>query len=227
MDRLVVQTQDAIRQLVAESCEQNDDINRATELVQDADNSRHLLLRLRDCSKRERLESKLDKCAEEVHRVVVEHLDETRDAMLNAAREQCPHILDDRLLTELKRVSREKSHLSEQWTKDAIVKGAGCDIMARVGELQLAVAAHLSDRVTDEVIDALSRSYKALAGDMNRNRPGGNSDRVSLSTSGHGASPDGAILRSRLSSSGSERRDDLSVDSQMSDQSPVVSMKFI
>lgn len=31
-----------------------------------------------------------------------------------------------------------------------------------ISELNLAVAAHISDRITDEVIESLSRSYKTL-----------------------------------------------------------------
>lgn len=220
VDRLVVQTQDAVRTLAAESCAQNDDVNRATEVIEDADNSRHLLLRLRDCVRRDGLERRLEGCAEELHRALCEQLREAREAMLNCAREQCPHVLDARLVRELERACADRSALAEEWTREAVLRGCAQDVTARVAELQLAVAAHLSDRVTDEVIEALSRAYKALAGDMNRNRPA-----VSVgSVEGTTVSSD---ARSRLGSSGSERKDDqLSIDSQTSDQSPVVSSKI-
>jgi len=42
VDRLVVQTQDTIRTLVQESTENNNDINCATGLIQDADNSKQV-----------------------------------------------------------------------------------------------------------------------------------------------------------------------------------------
>lgn len=35
-----------------------------------------------------------------------------------------------------------------------------------LSELNLAVAAHVSDRTTDEVIESLSRSYKTLVSDL-------------------------------------------------------------
>lgn len=76
------------------------------------------------------------------------------------------------------------------------------------------MAAHVSDRVTDEVIESLSRSYKTLIGDMNRNKSG--------------SSPEGirSGSRSRLNSSDSSRHDasDLSITdaSHQSDQSPMV-----
>lgn len=42
VDRLVVQTQDTIKTLAAESCDANNDINYATGLIQDADNSKQV-----------------------------------------------------------------------------------------------------------------------------------------------------------------------------------------
>lgn len=42
VDRLVVQTQDTIKALAAESCDANNDINYATGLIQDADNSKQV-----------------------------------------------------------------------------------------------------------------------------------------------------------------------------------------
>jgi len=44
VDRLVVQTQDTIKTLAAESCDANNDINYATGLIQDADNSKQVRL---------------------------------------------------------------------------------------------------------------------------------------------------------------------------------------
>lgn len=83
-------------------------------------------------------------------------------------------------------------------------------------ELNLAAAAHVSDRVTDEVIESLSRSYKTLVGDVSRSKSG--------------SSPDGVRSgsRSRLNSTDSSRHDasDLSITdaSHHSDQSPMVSL---
>jgi ABC-type molybdate transport system substrate-binding protein len=42
VDRLVVQTQDTIRALAQESTDNNNDINYATGVVQDADNSKQV-----------------------------------------------------------------------------------------------------------------------------------------------------------------------------------------
>lgn len=78
VDRLVVQTQDTIKSLAAESCDLNNDINHATGLVQDADNSKHLLLRLQDVVQRKDethpVEVKMQQAATDVHTAVVEFL---------------------------------------------------------------------------------------------------------------------------------------------------------
>lgn len=78
VDRLVVQTQDTIKSLAAESCDSNNDINHATGLVQDADNSKHLLLRLQDVVHRKDeanpVEVKLQKASNEIHTAVVDYL---------------------------------------------------------------------------------------------------------------------------------------------------------
>lgn len=44
VDRLVVQTQETIKTLAQESTEKNNDINFATGLIQDADNSKQVRL---------------------------------------------------------------------------------------------------------------------------------------------------------------------------------------
>ncbi|KAG9434469.1 F-actin-uncapping protein LRRC16A isoform X1 [Apis mellifera carnica] len=151
VDRLVVQTQDTIKAIAAESCDANNDINYATGLIQDADNSKQLLPRLHEVLQRRDennpIELKLHEMANELHKVVTIYLQDSLDAMIKCANEQCPTIL---------------SQTGEQ---------AGADIVNRVNELNLAVAAHVSDRITDEVIESLSRSYKNLIGDCdNRTR---------------------------------------------------------
>lgn len=78
VDRLVVQTQDTIKSLAAESCDSNNDINHATGLVQDADNSKHLLLRLQDVVHRKDemhpIEAKMQQAANDIHSTVVDYL---------------------------------------------------------------------------------------------------------------------------------------------------------
>lgn len=78
VDRLVVQTQDTIKTLAAESCDMNDDINNATALIQDADNSKQLLPRLQEVVQRRDegnpVEIKMKLMADELHTVVNSYL---------------------------------------------------------------------------------------------------------------------------------------------------------
>ena len=78
VDRLVVQTQDTIKALAAETFSANEDINYATGLIQDADNSKQLLPRLHEVLQRRDehspVEAKLVEAANQVHKVVSEYL---------------------------------------------------------------------------------------------------------------------------------------------------------
>ncbi|XP_033222210.1 F-actin-uncapping protein LRRC16A isoform X4 [Belonocnema kinseyi] len=180
VDRLVVQTQDTIKLLAAESCDANNDINYATGLIQDADNSKQLLPRLHEMLQRKDennpIEMKLLKMADDIHNVVSVYLQDSLDAMLKCASEQCPTILSQTVIKDdesdpttvecdLRVSCKEKNQVGHEFIQTTITEQAGADILNRVNELNLAVASHVSDRVTDEVIESLSRSYKTLIGD--------------------------------------------------------------
>lgn len=180
VDRLVVQTQDTIKALAAESCDANNDINYATGLIQDADNSKQLLPRLHEMLQRKDennpIEIKLIQMADEIHKVVSVYLKDSLDAMLKCANEQCPTILSQTVIKDeesdpitvecdLRASCKERNQVNHEFIQRTITEQAGADILNKVNELNLAVAAHVSDRVTDEVIESLSRSYKNLIGD--------------------------------------------------------------
>lgn len=186
VDRLVVQTQDTIKAIAAESCDANNDINYATGLIQDADNSKQLLPRLHEVLQRRDennpIELKLHEMANELHKVVTIYLQDSLDAMIKCANEQCSTILSQTVVRgdesesvavedDLRSSCKEKNQISSEFVHTTITEQAGADIVNRVNELNLAVAAHVSDRITDEVIESLSRSYKNLIGDCdNRTR---------------------------------------------------------
>ncbi|XP_012137731.1 capping protein regulator and myosin 1 linker 1 leucine rich repeat protein isoform X3 [Megachile rotundata] len=186
VDRLVVQTQDTIKAIAAESCDANNDINYATGLIQDADNSKQLLPRLHEVLQRRDennpIELKLHEMANELHKIVALYLQDSLDAMIKCTNEQCPTIISQTVIRgdesesiaiedDLRISCKEKNQISSEFIHTTITEQAGADIVNRVNELNLAVAAHISDRITDEVIESLSRSYKNLIGDCdNRTR---------------------------------------------------------
>ncbi|XP_058810147.1 F-actin-uncapping protein LRRC16A-like isoform X3 [Phymastichus coffea] len=184
VDRLVVQTQDTIKALAAETCNANEDINYATGLIQDADNSKQLLPRLHEVLQRRDennpIEAKLIETACQVHRVVSSYLQDSLEAMLKCANEQCPAILEQTVVNRdddydenesitleehLMKSCKEKNKISLEFIQNTITEQAGADIVNKVNELNLSVAAHISDRITDQVIESLSTSYKTLIGE--------------------------------------------------------------
>nr|CAD7434660.1 unnamed protein product [Timema monikensis] len=137
----------------------------------------------------------------------------TLESMMKCAEDQCPHVLSNgRVQQEIRLACKEKNFLSSDFVRFCVAEQAGTDIMNKVNELNLAVAAHVSDRTTDEVIETLSRSYKALVGDMSKKRC---------------STPDVLRSRSRVSSDSSRNdpNDTYSMAdtiSQQSDQSPLL-----
>ncbi|KAG8222461.1 hypothetical protein J437_LFUL002196 [Ladona fulva] len=169
VDRLVVQTQDTIRSLSKETiAAQGVDIEHALGLTKDADNSKQLLPRLQEGVQRREeagnpIDIQLKQASDELHRVITSYLQDTVDSMIKCAEDQCPHVLqDERVQSEIHRTCSAKSAMPAEFVHMCVNEQAGTEIMNKVNELNLAVAAHLSDRLTDEVIESLSRCYKSL-----------------------------------------------------------------
>lgn len=78
IDRLVLQTQDIIKNVAAESIDLNNDINHATGVIQDAENSKQLLTRLQEVAQQKDevhpVKVKLQQCAAEIHTTINEYL---------------------------------------------------------------------------------------------------------------------------------------------------------
>lgn len=73
-----MQTQNAIKNAAAESTASNNDINHATGVIQDADNSRNLLSKLQEVAQRHEdphpIDAKLQQAVCDVHNAVCDHL---------------------------------------------------------------------------------------------------------------------------------------------------------
>nr|XP_023024105.1 F-actin-uncapping protein LRRC16A isoform X1 [Leptinotarsa decemlineata] len=214
LDRLVQQTQEAIRNLTSDSISSSNDINHATGVIEDAENSKQLLVRLqevaqhRDDKRPNPVEEKLHQAANEVHSSICDYVQATTEKMLKCCRDQCPYVLhDEETIQDIKRECRKKKQIPLDFVTTCINQQAGIDIMNRTRELNIMVASHLSEQVIDEVYEALMRSYKILVGDAGAIRI------------------DSPPRRSRLSSSNSSRHgaSDISItdSSHQSDHSPL------
>ncbi|XP_071451973.1 F-actin-uncapping protein LRRC16A isoform X2 [Hetaerina americana] len=177
VDRLVVQTQDTIRALSREAAAaQGVDFEHALGLTKDADNSKQLLPRLQEVVQRREeagnpIDIKLKQVSEDLHGVITSYLQGTVESMMKCAEDQCPHVLsDERVQGEIQRTCLAKSAMPTDFVQMCVMEQTGTEIMNKVNELNLAVAAHVSDRITDEVIESLSRCYKSLIGDTSKKR---------------------------------------------------------
>ncbi|KYB28825.1 Leucine-rich repeat-containing protein 16A-like Protein [Tribolium castaneum] len=213
LERLVTQTQEAIKSYSAiDSITSNNDINHASGVIQDAENSKQLLVRLQEVAKHRDdghpVETKLQQAACDIHSTICDYLQVTTDKMLKCCKEQCPYILhDEQVVQEIKKSCKNKKQIPLDFVMTCVKQQAGVDIMNRLRELNLLTAGQLSEQITDEVYETLMRSYKILVGDASAIRI------------------DSPPRRSRLSSSGSSRHgaSDISItdSSHQSDHSPL------
>ncbi|KAK4872636.1 hypothetical protein RN001_014665 [Aquatica leii] len=212
MSRLIMQTQDAIKNMSAESISSNNDINHANGVVQDANSCRHLLVRLQEVAQQKEephpIETKLQQVICDIHSTIGDHLQNTTDKMLKSCKELCPYVLrDNPVIQDVKRECKNKNQIPLEFVATTVKQQAGVDVMTKIREVCSSMAIQISEQIVDEVQDTLLRSYKILVGD----------------TSGlHFDSPP---RRSRLSSSDSSRHgaSDISItdSSHQSDHSPM------
>lgn len=78
VDRLAVQTQDAINNVAADSISLNNDINHATGVLQDAENSKQLLVRLQEIAQHREdghpVEAKMHQAGCDIHNSICDYL---------------------------------------------------------------------------------------------------------------------------------------------------------
>ena len=117
-------------------------------------------------------------------RYISDHISRSVTGMLATAQEMCPNVLqhnskslqvhvvyhgssDQRgLLQDLRHHCDSKSRLPDEFVKTLVTETLGSEIINKVNDLNLVIANHISDKVIDDVIDNLSRTYKGLVGDV-------------------------------------------------------------
>ncbi|XP_076263586.1 capping protein regulator and myosin 1 linker 1 leucine rich repeat protein isoform X1 [Rhynchophorus ferrugineus] len=196
LDRLVSQTQEAIKSFGNDTISSNNDINHANDVIQDAENCKQLLVRLQEVAQHRNdkhpVEEKLQQVSKEIFNSVCDSIQVIIDKMLKTCKEQCPYVLrNEQTVTEIKSECKKKKQIPLDYVTSCVKHQAGVDIMNRLRELNLMVASQLSEQVTDEVYEALMQSYKILVGDESAIRidsPPRRSRLSSTDSSRHGAS---------------------------------------
>ncbi|TWW79458.1 F-actin-uncapping protein LRRC16A [Takifugu flavidus] len=186
IDRVCVKVQDHLNSLRNSEMEAIlEDVRSAENLIKDARNSKTLLPNLYHLGSvaREELNSssvgpiqkKLESMAGEVTTVMDQQLQSLLELMVDAAESLCPHVMKrTNLRTELIQASSSKMVVPKSFVTKTLLEQSGVDIVNKIRqvEVKLSLASFLSDRIVDEILEALSTSQLTLADHLvRRGRP--------------------------------------------------------
>ncbi|XP_049292741.1 F-actin-uncapping protein LRRC16A isoform X2 [Anopheles funestus] len=159
LDKLVAETQETM------SSRQSSLDGSLSRLLEDAENCKQLLPKLQESVRCDPhpIEVRLGKMKTELHQSIKSYLEETMETMLRTGIEQCPKTLGSQVvLTELRKGCAERLTISEEFLQSCLVNSAGGEVMNRISEVEQSLASLISDRATDEVLEALTRYRKGL-----------------------------------------------------------------
>ncbi|XP_038627078.1 F-actin-uncapping protein LRRC16A isoform X1 [Tachyglossus aculeatus] len=180
IDRICVKVQDHLNSLRNSGGDTvQEDLKTAERLMRDAKNSKTLLPTLYHAGGvswagsngllSSPIQEKLESMAGEVTRVVDEQLKELLESMVDAAETLCPNVLEKaQVRRDLIGASTGKISIPQAFVKSVLLEQSGIDILNKISEVKLTVASFLSDRIVDEILDALSNCHHKLADHLTR-----------------------------------------------------------
>ncbi|XP_030892324.1 F-actin-uncapping protein LRRC16A [Leptonychotes weddellii] len=174
IDRICVKVQDhlnSLRNCVGDAVQE--DLKSAERLMRDAKNSKTLLPNLYHVGGTSwagtsgllsgPIQETLESMAGEVTRVVDEQLKVLLESMVDAAENLCPNVMKKaHIRQDLIHASTEKISIPRTFVKNVLLEQSGIDILNKISEVKLTVASFLSDRIVDEILDALSHCHHRL-----------------------------------------------------------------
>ncbi|XP_012588409.1 PREDICTED: leucine-rich repeat-containing protein 16A isoform X3 [Condylura cristata] len=180
IDRICVKVQDhlnSLRNCAGEAVQE--DLKSAERLMRDAKNSKTLLPNLYHVGGTSwagasgllssPIQETLESMAGEVTRVVDEQLKALLESMVDAAESLCPNVMKKaHIRQDLIHASTEKISIPRTFVKNVLLEQSGIDILNKISEVKLTVASFLSDRIVDEILDALSNCHHKLADHFSR-----------------------------------------------------------
>ncbi|XP_053252669.1 F-actin-uncapping protein LRRC16A isoform X1 [Podarcis raffonei] len=180
IDRICVKVQDHINSL--RNCGVDtiqEDLKSAERLMKDAKNSKTLLPNLyhlggpswagANGSLSNPIQETLESMAGEVTRVVDDQLKTLLESMVDAAENLCPSAMKKaHIRQDLIESGTEKISIPRTFVKNVLLEQSGIDIRNKISEVKLTVASFLSDRIVDEILDALSHCHHKLADHLTR-----------------------------------------------------------
>ncbi|XP_068425638.1 F-actin-uncapping protein LRRC16A-like isoform X2 [Clinocottus analis] len=184
IDRICVKVQDHLNSLRnSETDAILEDVRSAENLIKDARNSKTLLPNLYHLGSAAReevnssaagpIQEKLESMAGEVTSVMDQQLQTLLESMVDAAESLCPHVMKrSSLRPELMKASSAKMVVPKSFVTKTLLEQSGVDIINKISEVKLSLASFLSDRIVDEILEALSTSQLTLADHLvRRGRP--------------------------------------------------------
>ncbi|XP_060654418.1 F-actin-uncapping protein LRRC16A isoform X6 [Drosophila nasuta] len=161
VDKLVAETQDTIS--IAKGV--GDNVSAVQRLITDAENCKQLMPKLQEAVRSDAhpIEMKLTRVASELSYAIKGYLEETLETMIRTGIEQCPKTLGNQIvIQDLRKALNERLQIPEDFLQNCLLNNAGSEIMNKVGEIEQSLAAAISDRATDEVLEALTRYRRGL-----------------------------------------------------------------
>ena len=109
----------------------------------------------------------LSSLSDSLEEFLTSHIAKSVNGMLSTAQDLCPATLSpsSTVLGDLQLLTATKARLPQDFVKNLVTETIGQELQNKVNEMNLILANHISDKVIDDVIDNLSRSYKTLVGD--------------------------------------------------------------
>ncbi|XP_022235977.1 F-actin-uncapping protein LRRC16A-like isoform X2 [Limulus polyphemus] len=170
VDRLMVHVQEAINssKRASDTSSSLEEVTQAEGYLNDANNAKQLLTRLHEVVLEQEevgnpVEMKLQDFVDELSVTMETYLKNSSACMMKCVRDQCPNIMaDEKVQSDLETLCQERGCLPLDFIRQCLLEQTAADILNKLSEINLSVAAHLSDRILDEVIETLSHSHKYL-----------------------------------------------------------------
>ncbi|XP_026842617.1 F-actin-uncapping protein LRRC16A isoform X3 [Drosophila persimilis] len=163
VDKLVAETQDTIS--IAKGGGGDSAASAVQRLITDAENCKQLMPKLQEAVRSDAhpIEMKLTRVASELGYTIKSYLEETLETMIRTGIEQCPKTLGNQIvIQDLRKALAERLVVPEDFLQQCLLNNAGSEIMNKVGEIEQTLAAAISDRATDEVLEALTRYRRGM-----------------------------------------------------------------
>ncbi|XP_043088842.1 F-actin-uncapping protein LRRC16A [Puntigrus tetrazona] len=183
--QVCVQVQDQLNSLLFSTSNRvQQDMKTAENLMRDAKNSTTLLrslYHLRPSGRAaggsdgsagvcvQQVQEKLCSVAGEISAIIDQQLQGLLVSMLDTAQSVCPHVMQQaRLREDLLRASEGRTSVSKAFITSTLLEQSAIDIINKISEVKLSMASCLSDYITEEILQSLSRSQQTLAGHLSR-----------------------------------------------------------